>query len=169
MDNKKTYKDLIKEINGSAKTSRNFVAAGFKLVSWKKGSYNFDLGGGRFEKSTEYLAKKGVTNLIYDPYNRSSKHNNITWTAGDEAETTTIFNVINVIPSQQERLDLIKQGKRKNTRTIYITAYEKDGTGHGSQTRDGWQNNMKLVDYLPEIQSIYPSAYIKKRMIIINV
>ena len=165
----KKYTDFMIEQKGSAKTSRNFVAKGFKMVSWKSGTSNFDIGGGKFEKSTEYLKKQGVTNYVYDPYNRSASHNKMAWEAGNEAETTTIFNVLNVIPSVGERKKVLRQGKRANTKFVYIIVYEKDGTSVGEKTRDGWQNNKKLIDYLPEVQAVYGNAYIKKGMIIATV
>jgi len=165
----KTYRQLITESEGSAKTSRNFLPGGFKKVHWQKGTSNFDIGGGKYEKGTDFLAKKGVTNLVYDPYNRSNEHNDMTWDAGEEATTATIFNVLNVVPSRNKRIKLMRQAKRGNIKTVYITAYKKDGDSIGRKTRDGWQNNMPLEEYLPEVQSVFGNGYIKDSMIIANV
>ena len=166
---KKNYNKCIKDQKGSPKTSRKQIAAGFKKINWEKGTFNFDIGGGKYNKATNYLAEKGVINLIYDPYNRSKKYNRESWEAGNKAKTSTLFNVLNVIPSASKRNQTIKQAKRENTQTIYITVYEKDKSGVGSKTRDGYQNNMTLKDYLPEIQKVYGSAYINKNMIIIDI
>lgn len=168
---KKTYKDLINELKkGSPDTSLNQIAAGFKKVNWKPNTTNLDLGGGKFEKSTEYLLNEhAVTNLIVDPYNRSASHNKEAMKQADErAITTTIFNVLNVIPEEKERIKLLKRAKRKHTKNIYITVYEKDGDGAGHETTKGWQNSMKLKAYLPEVQKVYSGAKIAKQMIIVS-
>ena len=153
---------------GSPKTSRNQLAGGFKKIDWANINKNFDVGGGKYDKGTKYLKSKGVENVIYDLYNRSDLHNALAWRISDDTEISTLFNVLNVIPTKKERIHLLRKAERKNTHKIYITVYEKNKTGIGEETRDGWQNNMKLKDYLPEVQEIYPGAYIKNKMIIIN-
>ena len=153
----------------TSKTSRNQVAAGFKKINWENVKYNFDLGGGKYDKATNWLKKhRGIINYVYDPFNRTKEHNEIALIKSDLCETTTIFNVLNVIPSKKERKEILLLAKRKNTKFIYISVYEGDKTGIGKKTRDGWQNNKRLKEYLPEIKKIYPSAYIKKNLIIIN-
>lgn len=166
----KTYQEFISERKGSPGTSRKQVAAAFKKIDWTGVRVNFDYGGGKFNEATQWLKKHhDVTNFIYDSYNRSSSHNREAWINGDIAETSTLFNVLNVIPTKDERIKVLKQLKRKNTQRIYISVYEKAKTGKGEETRVGWQTNMHLNEYLPEVQEVYSSAYIKKKMIIINV
>lgn len=153
---------------GSAKTSRNQLAGGFKKINWDKIKTNFDYGGGKYNKGTKYLKSKGVNNVIFDPYNRDPKHNALAWRISENAEVSTLFNVLNVIPTKEERLYILKQAARKKVRRIYITVYEKNKSGKGHKTRDGWQNNMKLKDYLDEIQEIYPDAELSNNMITIK-
>jgi len=154
----------------SRKTSRNQVAAGFKKANWEGITSNFDLGGGKYDKATNWLKKhRGVINFVYDPYNRSQEYNDFTYASSKLSESTTIFNVLNVIPSRKERKEILEFAKRENTKKIFITVYEGNKSGRGEVTRDGWQNNKRLKDYLPEIKKIYPQAYISKNMIIINI
>lgn len=155
---------------GSPNTSVNQIAGGFKKVNWVLHTVNLDVGGGKYEKATEYLLNEhDVTNLVYDPYNRSETHNKEVLKQADEAATTTtIFNVLNVIPEEKDRVKLIGLAKRKNTKTIYISVYERDGNGIGVETSKGWQNNKKLRDYLPEVQKVYPDAEVQKGLIVIS-
>ena len=154
---------------GSPRTSRNQLAAGFKKVDWTGIKYNFDLGGGKYDKATKWLKDEhGVTNLVFDPYNRHYSHNVMVCRLKDKAETSTLFNVLNIHPLRPNRNTLLEDLKNENTKHIYITVYEKKKTGEVELTRDGWQTNMKLKDYLPEVHEIYPGADIKNGMIIIN-
>jgi len=161
---------MIREFKeGSPGTSINQIAGGFKKIKWDNGTMNLDIGGGKFETSTEYLRNNhDVINHVYDPYNRSAGHNRESWINTEYAQTSTIFNVLNVIPDKEERQALVKKARRKGTKTIYITVYEKDGTAKGEVTSKGWQNNMKTKDYLPEIKELFPSAKIQKKMIVIQ-
>ena len=55
----------------------------------------------------------------------------------------------------------------KNGGVAYISVYEGNKSGIGNQSKnDCWQNNKKLIDYLPTIQKVFPNAYIKYGMII---
>ncbi|MBP0119797.1 MAG: PLxRFG domain-containing protein, partial [Nitrosarchaeum sp.] len=63
----------------SQKTAVNQVAGMVRLVekahTWVAGSRNLDIGGGPYEATTNALRTKGVTNVVYDKYNRSAAHN----------------------------------------------------------------------------------------------
>ena len=148
---------------GSPDTSLNQVAGGFKKVKWKSGTVNLDMGGGKYDKASDWLRKNhDVMNYVYDPYNRSNDHNRDSWINTKDALTTTIFNVLNVIPESKDRIALLKKAKRKGTKHIYITVYAgKYGDGKGRKTTKGWQNNMKLKEYLPEIKKVYSKVYSK--------
>ena len=152
----------------SEKTSRNQIARGFKLVDWSDIPINFDIGGGKYDKATEWLGRHMVKNLVYDPYNRSNEFNEQSLYHSQFAYSSTIFNVLNVIPELRERIELLRFAKRERTKYIFITVYEGDKTGIGKETRDGFQHNKKLINYLPEIQYIYPQATIKKGMITVD-
>lgn len=83
----------------SRATSRNQVPALFRAVPWVADTVNLDVGGGRFDRGTEYLAEQGVTSLVFDPFNRSEQHNIavLKRVKSRRADTATIANVLNVI------------------------------------------------------------------------
>ncbi len=60
----------------SADTSINQIASGLKYIA--KNLYsniNLDYGGGKYDRGTIYLKDFNIENFIYDPFNRSEKHN----------------------------------------------------------------------------------------------
>ena len=70
------YGNVPQEID-SAVTSLKQVARTFKQFpgAFAAGSRNLDLGGGKYDIATDELASEGVSNLVFDPFNRSMKHN----------------------------------------------------------------------------------------------
>lgn len=157
----------------SAKTSinSNKLPAIFKMINLPAGTINLDFGGGKFDNVAEYYADKDVTNLVYDPYNRSSEHNKevldvIKKNGG--ADSVTCSNVLNVIAEPEARLTVIKNiyNLAKSGATCYWTVYEGSGTGEGSETKSGYQLNKKTADYLEEIQEVFPNAKRKGKLIV---
>ena len=59
----------------SAKTSIKQIPALFKNSKVEFGKTNVDIGGGRFDLATQYLAERGTKNYIFDPFNRSDAEN----------------------------------------------------------------------------------------------
>lgn len=163
----KNLAEAIKQEFSSAKTSIKQVAAGFKKVDWKAGTVNLDWGGGRFDLATEFLKQFGVTNYVYDPFNRSSAENAAALKS--KPDTLTCFNVFNVIKEDEIILDILEQWKKfhLSSGSIYIMTYEGDRSGEGRQTSAGFQRNAKTKDYLPLIQEVFPSASAKSGMIVI--
>ena len=153
----------------SARTSRNHVAAGFANIDWAGVEYNFDLGGGKYDKATKWLKdQRKVINLVYDPYNRSKEYNKLSLALSIYAKTTTLFNVLNVIQDYSMRKKVLNFAKRDKTKHIYIQVYGGDKSGIGKKTYHGWQENRTMKEFLPEIQEVYPHAYMKTRLIIID-
>ncbi len=152
----------------SEKTSRNQIAAGFKKVGWKAGSVNLDIGGGKYDKASNYLYNTHrVLNMIYDPFCRSDESNNKTIWNQNRYNTCTIFNTLNVIQEQEIRLDLLQLAKNlvRHGGEIYITVYEGSKDYVAKATRDGWQNNASLKSYFEEIREIFPHTVMKNGMI----
>ena len=137
-----------------------------KKVSWTPDTVNLDYGGGKFDQATLYLEMQGVTNLVYDPYNRSEAHNAavIEILSQKKADTAMISNVLNVIKELEVRLNILKNVKSlvKPEGLVYISCYEgnRSGIGKPSQFKkvDSWQNNRPTKDYLDEVRRIFPSA-----------
>lgn len=157
----------------SAKTSINSskLPAIFSLVKFEPNTINLDFGGGKFDNATEALAQKDVTNLIYDPFNRTREHNtNVISTIRQNggADTVTCSNVLNVIAEEEVRLSVLTNIKKLLRRggVAYFTVYEGNGEGVGKETSAGYQLNRKTADYLPEISTVFPSASKKGKLII---
>lgn len=158
----------------SSKTSINKgkTPAVFKLVkSWKPDTINLDYGGGKYDSATEYLKSLGVTNLIYDKYNRDNTHNNkvlklIRNNGG--ADTATCSNVLNVIKEANVRNSILRNIKSllKPNGTLYITVHEGNKDAVEGPTKSGYQLNRKTEGYLDEIREVFPDAERKGKLII---
>lgn len=135
---------------------------------WKPGNINLDIGGGAADKFTDELAKRHILNLVYDPHNRSTEHNNrvsehVVMSGG--ANTVTVSNVLNVIMSKRQRNGVIKQAwlGLKQGGYAYFTVYEGDRSGEGRKTTRGWQENRVLEDYITEIARVFHPKDIERR------
>lgn len=169
------YLDDIQEINQeftSENTSINStkLPAIFKMVSFEPDTINLDMGGGKFDNATEYLSEYDVTNLIYDPYNRSKAHNSKvikTLKSAGGADTATCSNVLNVIKEPEARIGVLKNMSKlvKPGGDIYITVYEGRGDSNEGRTKSGYQLNRKTADYLDEIQEVFPDARRRGKLI----
>ena len=142
-------------------------------VAFKTGTVNLDIGGGRFDNVTDFLATKGVKNYIYDPYNRSAEHNAAVAEATQEgqSDTVTISNVLNVIDSLDGRRQVLENAVDavKPDGTVYITVYEGDGSGIARSTgKDQFQLNRKTADYVSEVQEYFDDVIVKNKVIIAN-
>ena len=156
---------------GSARTSLKQVAAAFRKIDFQPGTLNLDLGGGRFDEATKYLAERGVDNLIFDPFNRDAAHNTAVFEAvrNGGVDTVTCNNVLNVIQEPEARSNVILQAAKalKPGGTAYFSVYEGDGSGRGRQSQaDAWQENRKTNDYLPEIEEHFDDVTVKGKLII---
>lgn len=149
----------LKQAISSANTSLRQVAAIFKKVAWKPGTVNIDIGGGRYDEGTKYLAEKGVENLIYDPYNRDETYNRfvVGRLMKRSGDTATVNNVLNVIAEADVRKNVVLQAAKaiKKDGVAYFQIYEGDGSGVGKQTSKGWQNNRKTQEYVAEVATYF--------------
>jgi hypothetical protein len=156
----------------SADTSINVSKTGavFNKVDFKKGTVNADIGGGRFNNATHLLKKKGVTNVIFDPFNRSQEHNEAAAAKikDGQADTATVSNVLNVIKEPENRSRVIEQAANAvgDTGTAYITVYEGDRSGKGKETSKGFQLNRKLSGYTYEVKRHFKNVTTSKGMIV---
>lgn len=155
----------------SGKTSIKQVAGLFKDKNVKFGKANIDVGGGRFNLVTEYLAERGTENMVFDPYNRGIDENTETLRylqSGNHADTATCANVLNVIREADARANVILEVAKciGDNGTAYFTVYEGDGSGVGKRTSAGWQNNRKTPDYIDEISRYFDHVQRKGKLII---
>lgn len=163
--------DVVSQEITSAKTSIKQVAGLFKDKNAKFGKINIDVGGGRFNLVTDYLAERGTKNMVFDPYNRGVDENTATLRYlqnGGRADTATCANVLNVIREPDARANVILEVAKciRDGGTAYFTVYEGDGSGEGRQTSSGWQNNRKTADYVSEIGRYFDDVQRKGKLII---
>ncbi|MGB0717154.1 MAG: hypothetical protein ACPGXK_14845, partial [Phycisphaerae bacterium] len=157
----------------SAGTSLNQVPALFKAVAkaggWKRGHKNLDIGGGKYDKGTKWLAQRGVQNLVYDPYNRDQKQNGQALSVASKGvQTATLANVLNVIDDPKDQIKTLQIAKKALGKdgVLYIDVHEGDGSGKGKATSRGYQQNKKLADYLPLVQKVFPQAEVSGGIIV---
>jgi len=162
--------DVPTQAISSADTSLRQVPALFKKqdIDFPEGGTNFDIGGGRFDEGTKYLAdERGVENFVYDPYNRSPKHNAdiLDKVARNPADTATAANVLNVIAEPEARADVIRQAMQniKPGGAAYFQIYEGAGTGVGKVTSKGFQNNKKTANYIGEVEEIFGPDNVRRK------
>ena len=152
---------------------KNHLPYTFRLISWRKQSVNLDIGGGQFNLATDYLAKHGVRNLVYDPFRRGAEHNDLILKLVDEnpVDTVTVNNVLNTIREESERLKVIRLAAKalKPGGTAYFLIHEGDRSGLGCLTLFCWQNNMRTDAYLSEISRYFKSVRISRNLIIAGI
>ena len=156
----------------SAATSINSskLPAIYRLIDFEPGSVNLDFGGGRFDNAINYVKDKGAVLVVYDPYNRNQQHNKEALEvikANRGADNIVNSNVLNVIAEEGARMAVIKNiyNLLKTGGNAYFTVYEGDKSGQGRETKAGYQLNRPTVDYLEEIQKIFPNAKRKGKLI----
>ena len=154
----------------SAATSIKQIPALFNNPNVEFGKTNVDIGGGRFDLATNFLKEKGVTNYIFDPFNRGEESNTATldFVKNGGADTVTCANVPNVIAEPEARANVILEAAKaiKKDGKAYFMVYEGDGSGEGKKTSAGWQNNRKTADYVGEISEYFNDVQKKGKLII---
>jgi hypothetical protein len=71
---------------------------------------NLDIGGGKYDASTEYLAGRNIINVVYDPYHRDETENEAALNATPYA-SVTLMSLLNVIDSKEEQLKVLNLAK----------------------------------------------------------
>ena len=159
----------------SAKTSIKQVPAGFKIVDkhfgWQPNTFNFDIGGGKYDLMTKKLLEKNVTNLIFDPYNRSLAHNldvirTIFRNGG--IDTATIFNVLNVIKEHEIQLTVLNMAKAALKVGGYVfvrSTYMNPAKVSGVTKKGTFQHYKTQKEYLKIVKKIFPNAKLEHGII----
>lgn len=143
----------------SAATSIAQVPALIRQAPLPRGGLNVDIGGGRYDAGTRALARRGVISVVYDPFNRSAASNLAAARQAccGSADTATIANVLNVVPSRAERRRILAQAADAvgDRGVVFISIYEGAKDGRGRKTSKGWQANRRRSDYLREIEQVF--------------
>lgn len=158
----------------SAATSQSQVPALHNKVEVEKGDVIVDIGGGKYDHGKEAILAKGAKSVhVLDPFNRTAKHNKTEAAklAKAPANKGLIANVLNVIPTEMARANVIKAARRyvKPGGKVYISVYEGDRSSKSRETSKGWQEHRPLKSYLDEVKAIYPDARIEKGYIVATV
>lgn len=168
-----TMKELTRDQKiTSARTSMNQLPAVLRLINqtvrspahfWATNDTVLDYGGGKYDQLTDTLAKVGVRNLIFDPFNRSEDHNSLVlqMLKARRADVGILSNVLNVIRSPSVRKNILEDlriGVKEGGR-IYITVHEGDKSSKGRKTRCGWQSNRPAKNYMREIRRVFPNSF----------
>lgn len=155
---------LIRSGADSAATSLNQVAAGLRKLAADvcHGTVNLDWGGGKYDSGTDFLRGEGIENLVFDPYNRTYEHNVAAIDRCVEvggAHSGTILNVLNVIPTQEERMETFEVMLRyiRADSAVVVGVYKGLGDGVLRRTSRGWQLNQPLSFYMEEIEAAFPA------------
>lgn len=171
------FNNIINEMgSASANTSIKQVSAGLKkldtLIDIKDNHVNLDWGGGKYDLGTEYLNEKGITNLVYDEFNRKDAHNNrvLRSVRKRKADSATLLNVLNVIEDKKERIEAVKEPLKyvKNGGNLIIAVYEGDKKGELKKTIKGWQMNQPIKFYQNELEEAGFNVRKKGRYLIIK-
>lgn len=158
----------------SAKSSIKQVPAGFGIVDkyfgWQPNSFNFDIGGGKYNLMTEKLKEKNVTNIIYDPYNRTESENEfaLTLLKTIKFHTVTIFNVLNVIKEYECQLDVIKLAYEalRPEGYVFVRSVYKNPNKRSGVTKSGtYQHYLTQEDYLKIVKEVFKDAVLKHGII----
>ena len=156
----------------SAKSSIKQVPAGFKIVDkhfgWQPNTFNFDIGGGKYDLMTKKLLEKNVTNLIFDPYNRSLTHNidvirTIFRNGG--IDTATIFNVLNVIKEHEIQLVVLNMAKAALKKGFVRSTYMNPAKVSGVTKKGTFQHYKTQKEYLKIVKKIFPNAKLEHGII----
>ena len=128
---------------------------------FKPDTVNLDIGGGAYDIMTDFLAEHGITNYVYDPYNRSEKHNDmvIKLTENGQADTVTIFNVMNVIEHRRDQIKTLENAKnavKPGGKVFIYVGHPGKGDKKPGPTRDGYQHyythyDERLQDVVKEV------------------
>lgn len=149
-------------INGSK------LPAIFKLVDFHANTLNLDYGGGKFDNATEYLKTMGVTNLIYDKFNRTAQHNQEVIRAVREnggADTCTLSNVLNVIKEESIRHEILVNIHKllKSDGILYITVFEGQPGQKEGPAKSGYQLARKTSEYIDEVANVFGEDKVTRR------
>lgn len=144
----------------------------FKMaIPWPSGGRVFDIGAGRPEMAETlraWFADKGVTYLPYDRFNGGAYNGEtVAELKKQKADVATASNLLNVIPDADNRLSVLRTmfNALKPGGKFYITVHRQSGKTPGESGPDKWQNHKKPVEYLEEIQQVFPNASAKGDLI----
>lgn len=162
----------------SAATSVNMLPRLFNKMPaesalFERHSINVDIGGGRFETTTDFMHAKGAHNFVWDPFNRDEEHNGKVYRRIIEpgnADTATLSNVLNVIQLKRDRIQALQVAVtaiRNGDGVCFITVYEGNRSGKGGKTTKGFQLNRRTKQYVSEVEDVFRDVDVLRGGIIV--
>lgn len=126
----------------------------------KPNTRNFDNGGGTHNFNTQFLKNYvGVTNVVYDPFQRSEAENQFALKELEKQnfDTATSNSVLNVIDSQEARKTHIVLSCRalKKGGIAYFKVFPGDETSIEKRSSGSYQSNRFAVSYQAEVEEIF--------------
>ncbi|MBS0654502.1 MAG: hypothetical protein JSR46_01885 [Verrucomicrobia bacterium] len=121
---------------------------------------NFDNGGGTHDYNSEFLKiYKGVTNIVYDPFQRTQANNEqvLEEVAKHDFDTSTSNSVLNVIDLQEKRLEHIALScaALKDSGIAYFKVWQGNGSHVAERKEDSYQSNRPAAAYQAEVEAIF--------------
>ena len=117
---------------------------------------------------TNRLKELGVTNLIFDPYNRSMKHNDdvlkMCRQFGAIVDTVTIFNVLNVIKEYEMQINVLNfalEVLKDNGMVFVRSTYMNPNKASGVTKSGTFQHYLTMTQYLEIVRKVFPNAELK--------
>lgn len=149
-------------------TSINTIPSVFKNKIIDDYDAILDYGGGKYNTTTDFLSKKGIENLVYDPFNRTELHNLYVLNRIMELDgvpCSVCANVLCVIYEDNVIIDILKNlyHHTKKDGLILIQIYEGDKTGIGKETSKGYQRNQKTAEYLSLVYKVFPKTNVVRK------
>ena len=110
----------------------------------------------------------GVTNLIYDKFNRTAQHNQEvirTVRENGGADTCTLSNVLNVIKEESIRHEILVNIYKllKSDGILYITVFEGQPGQKEGPTKSGYQLARKTSEYIDEVANVFGEDKVTRR------
>lgn len=170
----------VRQAHTSRGTSINVkkVPALYSKATFQPGTVNIDIGAGvEGTPATAYLKDQGVDSMPFDPFNRSLETNKAVTDfleRGEQADTATCSNCLNVIDNADARANVILQMAKaiKPDGTAYFTVYENKANldagkaGEVKAKPDQWQEFRDTKSYVPEIEQYFDDVKVKNGLII---
>lgn len=135
----------------------------------KEGTINLDYGSGKYDNVTTKLALRGITNVAFDPYNRTPSHNEnvLTFLSQNPADTVTCSNVLNIAENYEIRKSIYTNihNSLKIGGIAYFHVNEGNRSGIPSilEGLNIFQANRRLSFYYYEICNLNLFSIVEKK------
>jgi hypothetical protein len=121
---------------------------------------NFDNGGGTHDLNSLFLRDHfGVTNIVYDPFQRSNEHNQkaLLEAAKQDFDSSTSNSILNVIDNNRARFEhiLLSCQAVKNNKAAYFRVWRGNGSGQEQWHSGKYQSNKPAKSYQAEVENVF--------------